>query len=127
MAPPGTPENRSKRSVSSRRTTSLCADGDLSCWTREDGTVAPRGRTTGPELTDWMSAREPWLQRTAHLLVGDVDRAQPLVLDTLARLQLSWSRVGRGDDIDTEARRLLVGSFRKATRSDPAADERAVL
>jgi len=88
--------------------------------------VAPQARTTAPDLQDWLAAREPSLQRTAHLLTADVDRAQPLVLETLARLHLSWGRVRRSDDIDTEARRLLVGAVRRASR-DEATDDRVVL
>lgn len=82
---------------------------------------------TAPDLPDWLAAREPSLQRTAHLLTDDVDRAQPLVLETLARLHLTWGRVRRGDDIDSEARRLLVAAFRKDSRSETAAGDRAVL
>src|SRR5262245_13321460 len=89
--------------------------------------VARRGRTAGPELQDWLGAREPALQRTAHLLTGDVDRAQPLVVDTLARLDLAWGRVRRSDDLDNEARRLLVRAFRTASPRDGAADARTVL
>jgi len=88
--------------------------------------VASQARTA-PDLPDWLAAREPALQRTAHLLTGDVDRAQPLVLETLARLDLTWGRVRRSEDIDAEARRLLVGAFRKASRRDPAADSQVVL
>ncbi len=89
--------------------------------------MAPRARTTAPDLPGWLAAREPSIQRTAHLLAGDVERAQPLVLDTLARLHLTWRAVRRSDDIDTAARRLLVGGFRKASGDDPVADERTVL
>jgi hypothetical protein len=88
--------------------------------------VASQARTA-PDLPDWLAAREPSLQRTANLLSGDVDRAQPLVLETLARLHLAWRRVRRSDDIDAEARRLLVGCFRTQSPRDPAADDRAVL
>jgi hypothetical protein len=88
--------------------------------------VARRGRSAGPELAPWLAAREPSIQRTAHLLVGDVQRAQPLVLDTLARLHLGWRRI-RGSDIDLEARRLLVHAFRTASPGDTAADARTVL
>jgi hypothetical protein len=88
--------------------------------------VAPQARTAAPDLQGWLSAREPSLQRTAHLLTGDVDRAQPLVLDTLARLHLTWGRVRRSDDIETEAQRLLVAAFRRTSRDD-ATDDRVVL
>jgi hypothetical protein len=89
--------------------------------------VAARGLSSGPEFQDWLSAREPTLQRTAHLLVGDVDRAQPLVLETLARLHLGWGRVRRSDDIDAEARTLLLRAYRTATRGETAAAGRAVV
>src|SRR4029077_3135039 len=49
------------------------------------------------------------------------DRAQPLVLETLARLYLTWGRVRRSDDIDAQARTLLLEAYRRATRGEPAA------
>jgi len=89
--------------------------------------VAPQVRTGAPDLPDWLAAREPSLQRAAHLLTGDVDRAQPLVLETLARLHLAWRRVRRSDDIDTEALRLLVRAFRTASPRDGDPETRTVL
>ena len=48
----------------------------------------------GLEFEDWLVAREPALQRTAHLLTGDVHAAQDLVQNTLAKLYLRWDRSG---------------------------------
>ena len=50
-------------------------------------------RSGGPDFEDWLAAREGALQRTAHLLTGDVHSAQDLVQTTLAKLYLRWDRV----------------------------------
>jgi RNA polymerase sigma-70 factor (sigma-E family) len=73
-------------------------------------------RTSGPTFEDWLAAREPALQRTAHLLAGDVHTAQDLVQTTLAKLYLAWDRVGSSDHIDAYVRRMLVNEYRSAWR-----------
>jgi DNA-directed RNA polymerase specialized sigma24 family protein len=52
-------------------------------------------RAAAPEFEVWLEAREPALQRTAHLLTGDVHAAQDLVQTTLAKLYLAWPRISR--------------------------------
>jgi len=70
----------------------------------------------GLEFEDWLVAREPTLQRTAHLLTGDVHAAQDLVQNTLAKLYLRWDRVRDVDNVDAYARKALVNEFRTAWR-----------
>ena len=64
----------------------------------------------------WLAAREPALQRTAHLLTGDVHSAQDLVQNTLARLYIRWDQVRSADNVDAYARKVLLNEFRTAWR-----------
>ena len=73
-------------------------------------------RPGGREFEDWLAAREGALQRTAHLLTGDVHSAQDLVQTTLAKLYLRWDRVRTADNVDAYARTVLVNEFRSAWR-----------
>jgi RNA polymerase sigma-70 factor (sigma-E family) len=68
------------------------------------------------EFEAWLVAREPALQRTAHLLTGNVHTAQDLVQDTLAKVYLSWDRIRERSSIDAYARRVLLNEFRTAWR-----------
>ena len=70
----------------------------------------------GPDFDGWLSAGEDALQRTAHLLTGNVHAAQDLVQNTLAQLYQRWDRIRGVDDIDAYARRALVKEFRTAWR-----------
>ncbi|MGA8246666.1 MAG: SigE family RNA polymerase sigma factor [Nocardioides sp.] len=83
----------------------------------EGGPVAARARTTRDvEFESWLTAREPALQRTAHLLTGDVHSAQDLVQVTLAKLYLAWDRIQDRGRVDAYARRILVNEHRTAWR-----------
>src|SRR4249919_805553 len=73
--------------------------------------------TGGRDFEDWLAAREGALQRTAHLLTGDVHSAQDLVQTSLAKLYLAWDRVRAADNIDAYARTVLVNEFRSSWRS----------
>jgi len=64
----------------------------------------------------WLVAREPALQRTAHLLTGNVHTAQDLVQDTLAKMYLSWEKIRDRGSVDAYARRVLLNEFRTAWR-----------
>jgi RNA polymerase sigma-70 factor (sigma-E family) len=64
----------------------------------------------------WLAAREPALQRTAHLLTGDVHAAQDLVQNTLAKLYLAWDRIDHVEDVNAYARRILLNELRTAWR-----------
>src|SRR3954468_19619426 len=77
-------------------------------------TARPDSR--GPEFETWLVARESALQRTAHLLTGDVHAAQDLVQTTLAKLYLRWDRIRLADNVDAYARKALVNEFRSAWR-----------
>ena len=70
----------------------------------------------GPDFEAWLVAREPALQRTAHLLTGDIHSAQDLVQNTLARLYLQWERVRDADNVDAYVRKVLLNEFRTAWR-----------
>lgn len=79
------------------------------------------------EFEDWLTAREPALQRTAYLLTGDVHTAKDLVQNTLAKMYLAWPRISRRDHVDAYARRVLVNEHRStwrraATRREVATD-----
>jgi RNA polymerase sigma-70 factor (sigma-E family) len=78
--------------------------------------AAPLRSTRDVEFEAWLLAREPALQRTAHLLAGDVHSAQDLVQETLAKLYLSWDRIRDRDRVDAYARRILVNEHRAAWR-----------
>jgi len=68
------------------------------------------------EFEQWLAAREPALQRTAHLLTGDVHAAQDLVQETLGKLYLAWDRIEDRSRIDAYARRILVNEHHTAWR-----------
>lgn len=70
----------------------------------------------GPDFESWLVAREPALQRTAHLLTGDLHTAQDLVQNTLAKLYQHWERVRRADNVDAYVRTTLVNEYRSAWR-----------
>ncbi|HEX3932245.1 MAG TPA: SigE family RNA polymerase sigma factor [Nocardioides sp.] len=68
------------------------------------------------DFESWLVSREGALQRTAHLLTGDVHAAQDLVQATLTKLYRRWDRVQRVQNIDAYARKALVNEFRTAWR-----------
>jgi RNA polymerase sigma-70 factor (sigma-E family) len=83
----------------------------------EGGLVTARARSTRDvEFESWLAAREPALQRTAHLLTGDVHTAQDLVQVTLAKLYLAWDRIQDRGHVDAYARKILVNEHRTAWR-----------
>jgi RNA polymerase sigma-70 factor (sigma-E family) len=83
----------------------------------EGGRVTTHGRAArDAEFESWLIAREPALQRTAHLLTGDVHTAQDLVQVTLAKLYLAWDRIQDRGSVDAYARKILVNEHRTAWR-----------
>ena len=78
--------------------------------------MADSSPSAGPDFESWLIAREPALQRTAHLLTGDPHAAQDLVQNTLAKLYQHWDRVRRADNVDAYARTTLVNEYRTAWR-----------
>ena len=91
----------------------------------EGGLVTTRRPTTrDAEFAAWLAAREPALQRTAHLLTGDVHLAQDLVQITLAKLYLAWDRIRDREQVDAYARKILVNEHRTAWRRPARRRER---
>jgi len=70
----------------------------------------------GADFADWVAAREPWLQRTAHLLTGDVHDARDLVQVTLTKLYLRWDRLTDHGNLDGYARQVLLNEARTLWR-----------
>jgi RNA polymerase sigma-70 factor (sigma-E family) len=81
------------------------------------GSMSAHVRSTrDAEFESWLIAREPALQRTAHLLTGDVHTAQDLVQVTLAKLYLAWDRIQDRGNADAYARKILLNEHRTAWR-----------
>jgi RNA polymerase sigma-70 factor (sigma-E family) len=80
------------------------------------GMAIPTRSTRDADFEAWLVAREPALQRTAHLLTGDVHTAQDLVQTTLAKLYLAWDRINDHGSVDAYARKILVNEHRTAWR-----------
>ena len=78
--------------------------------------ATPLRSTRDVEFEAWLVAREPALQRTAHLLTGEVHTAQDLVQDTLAKVYLSWDRIRDRGSVDAYARKILLNEHRTAWR-----------
>ncbi len=55
----------------------------------------------------WVRARAGALARSAYLLTGDVQLAEDLVQDTLARVADHWARVSRRGEPDAYARQVM--------------------
>lgn len=60
------------------------------------------------EFSDYVSARQQALIRTAFLLTGDHHAAEDLVQASLARVYLAWSRVRDKGSIDAYVRRTMI-------------------
>lgn len=59
------------------------------------------------QFEEWVLARQAMLSRSATLLTGDVQLAEDLVQETLARVAQRWPRLVRRGDPDAYARRVL--------------------
>lgn len=81
-----------------------------------EGPTGSSSRARDDEFEAWLVARERALQRTAHLLSGDVHTAADLVQETLAKVYLSWDRIRDRDSVDAYARRVLLNEYRTAWR-----------
>ncbi|MGW3628955.1 SigE family RNA polymerase sigma factor [Streptomyces sp. NPDC005122] len=79
----------------------------------ERGFPAVSGR--GGDFTTYATAAWPRLVRTAHLLTGDLQEAEDLVLATLARVRTRWRRIPR-NDVAFHVRRALVEHHLGRTR-----------
>ena len=63
------------------------------------------------DFEDWVTARSGALARTAYLLTGDVQLAEDLVQETLARVAQHWRRLDRHhgpDDQDAAVEQRVV-------------------
>jgi len=72
----------------------------------------------GDELADLAARRGPALVAYAYLLVGDLDRAQDLAQEALAR---AFGRPRRGTDltwVEAYVRRTILNAFLDGTRRD---------
>ena len=78
--------------------------------------ATPLRPSRGPDFESWLSAREGALQRTAHLLTGDVHAGQDLVQNALAKLYRGWDRIRDVNDLDAYARKVLLNEYRTAWR-----------
>ncbi|KRF18942.1 RNA polymerase subunit sigma-70 [Nocardioides sp. Soil797] len=75
-----------------------------------------RGSAKDAEFSNWMTARQPALLRTAYLLTGDHHGAEDLVQNTLAKVYLTWHKVRDQQAIDGYARRILVNEHNSLWR-----------
>jgi DNA-directed RNA polymerase specialized sigma24 family protein len=77
---------------------------------------------TGPraDFDTWLVAREPELQRLAHVLTGDPAAGTELARQALSRLLRAWRRIDPLD-ADDEALTLLVQAHRRTWMSEPTA------
>lgn len=67
--------------------------------------------TRDAEFTEWMTARQGVMFRTAYLVAGDKQTAEDLVQTAAAKLYLAWDRVrqrGDGGNLDAYMRRIIV-------------------
>jgi RNA polymerase sigma-70 factor (sigma-E family) len=83
---------------------------------------------TDTAFTAYVAARRPQLFRTAYVLCGDVNRAEDIAQDALARLYAAWDRVSRVDNIDGYVRRIVVNAHysdrRRPWRRETVAEPR---
>jgi RNA polymerase sigma-70 factor (sigma-E family) len=65
---------------------------------------------------EYLSARLPWLHRTAYLLCGDADRADDVVQMTAIAICAHWGKVREADNMDAYVHRMLFRSFLRVRR-----------
>ena len=64
-------------------------------------------RGVGEDFEDWVGARSASLARSAYLLTTDVQLAEDLLQDTLARVAQHWPELSRRGTPDAYARRVM--------------------
>jgi len=67
--------------------------------------------------TEYVTAKLPWLRRTAYLLCQDWHRADDLLQTAITKLYINWQRAERVENIDGYARTILVNTFLAEQRS----------
>ncbi|BCB78336.1 SigE family RNA polymerase sigma factor [Phytohabitans flavus] len=65
---------------------------------------------------EYLSARLPWLHRTAYLLCGDGDRADDVVQMTAIAMYAHWGKVREAENMDAYVHRMLFRSFLRVRR-----------
>ena len=60
------------------------------------------------EFTEYLTARQPSLLRTAYLLTGDRHQAEDILQTSLAKLYLAWHKVNDRSSVDAYVRRIMV-------------------
>ena len=68
------------------------------------------------DYVDYLTARLPYLRRTAYLLCGDVHRAEDVVQGTAVTLYLKWQRARAADNIDAYVHRMIVRQYLRTHR-----------
>ena len=76
--------------------------------TADTGVTLMASRSRDDDFTDYLTARQPALLRTAYLLTGDKASAEDLLQTSLAKLYLAWDRVQQRDSVDGYLRRIMV-------------------
>lgn len=59
--------------------------------------MAPAADELSADFTDWVTARQHRLLRTAYLMTGDLHRAEDLLQEALIKLALRWTKVRDGN------------------------------
>jgi RNA polymerase sigma-70 factor (sigma-E family) len=68
------------------------------------------------EFTQYATARQNHLMRTAYLLCGDWHGAQDLTQTALLNLCKAWPRARRADSVDAYAQKVLINAYLGAER-----------
>ena len=90
----------------------------------EEGAVM--SSTRDEEFTEWMTARQGVLFRTAYLVAGDRQTAEDLVQTAAAKLYLAWDRVSERGNVDAYMRRIIINENNSLWRRPWKKRERVV-
>ena len=82
--------------------------------------------TRDEEFTEWMTARQGVLFRTAYLVAGDRQTAEDLVQTAAAKLYLAWDRVSERGNVDAYMRRIIINENNSLWRRPWKKRERVV-
>ena len=74
------------------------------------------------DFTEFASVASPRLRRTAFLLCGNWQTAEDLAQTTLAKMFVSWRRVGQLDATHAYATRTLINTYLAGRRRKRAAE-----
>lgn len=83
--------------------------------------------TRDEEFTEWMTARQGVLFRTAYLVAGDRQTAEDLVQTAAAKLYLAWDRVSERGNVDAYMRRIIINENNSLWRRPWKKRERVVV